>query len=194
MNPELALLQEPMERELAADPVSSVQYMLRQLSRTYQFLPVLVVDGVYGERTLEAVMLFQREAGLPVTGTVDRATWEAIRNCWLEQRAKISYSRPARIFPSEGVQVQEGQTREYLIVPQTMFNILAKQFEGIVHCEADGCNGPASADNIRWLQKAAGLPQTGCMDTTTWDVLSHLYEIFVVQDTECQPEFTGGWG
>ena len=185
---------ELMERELLAKPVSSLQYMLRQLARTYQFLPELVVDGVFGERTLEAVMRFQREAGLPGTGTVNQATWDAIRDCWLRQQAKDSYSRATRIFPSEGIQVHEGETKEYLIVPQTMFNILAEHFEGIIPCQADGCNGPVSADNIRWLQKAAGLPETGCMDTSTWDALSHLYEIFVVQDTDCQPEFTGGWG
>ena len=185
---------ELLERELPANPVSSLQYMLRQLSSTYQFLPQLVVDGVFGERTLEAVMRFQREAGLPVTGVVDQTTWDAIRDAWLAQQAKTGYSRATRIFPSEGITVQEGETKEYLIVPQTMFNILAKQFEGITPCQADGCNGPASADNIRWLQKAAGLPQTGCMDTATWDALSHLYEIFVVQDTDCIPEFTGGWG
>lgn len=185
---------ELLEREMLADPVKSLQYKLGQLSKVYKFLPQLAADGVYGERTLEAVMLFQKEAGLPVTGTVDQATWDAIRNCWLEQRARTSYSRATRIFPSEGIQVKEGETKEYLIVPQTMFNILAKQFEGITPCEADGCNGPASAGNIRWIQKAAGLPQTGCMDTATWDALSHLYEIFVVQDPDCQPAFTGGWG
>ena len=112
----------------------------------------------------------------------------------MEQQAKDSYARAARIFPSEGIQVHEGETKGYLIVPQTMFNILGRQFEGITPCEADGCNGPASADNIRWLQKAASLPETGCLDTATWDALSHLYEIFVVQDTDCIPEFTGGWG
>ena len=185
---------ELLERELLAKPVSSLQYMLRQLSRTYHSLPQLVVDGVFGERTLEAVMRFQKEAGLPVTGTVDQATWNAIRNCWLRQQIRESYSRATRIFPSEGIQVHEGETKEYLIVPQTMFNILAKHFEGITPCDADGCNGPASAENIRWIQKAAGLPETGCLDTSTWDALSHLYEIFVVQDTDCIPEFTGGWG
>ena len=185
---------ELMERELLSRPVSSLQYMLRQLSFTYKFLPELAVDGVFGERTLEAVMRFQKEAGLPVTGTVDQATWNAIRDAWLAQRAKTGYSRATRIFPSEGIQVHEGETKEYFIVPQTMFNILAKHFEGITPCDADGCNGPATAGNIRWLQKAAGLPETGCLDTATWDALSHLYEIFVVQDTDCVPAFTGGWG
>lgn len=185
---------ELLEREMLAKPVSSLQYMLRQLSETDTSLPRLVVDGVFGERTLEAVMRFQRQAGLPVTGTVDQATWNAIRDRWLEQQARQGASRAARIFPAEGIQVREGETREYLIVPQTMFNILARHFEGITPCDADGCNGPVSAGNIRWLQKAAGLPETGCLDAATWDALSHLYEIFVVQDTDCYPEFTGGWG
>lgn len=189
-----AARRELLEREMLSKPVSSLQYMLRQLSSTYRFLPELAVDGVFGERTLEAVMRFQKEAGLPVTGTVDQATWNAIRNVWLAQQSKTGYSRATRIFPSEGITVQEGETKEYLIVPQTMFNILARHFEGILPCDADGCNGPATADNIRWLQKAAGLPATGCLDTATWDALSHLYEIFVVQDTDCQPEFIGGWG
>ena len=185
---------ELLEREMLAKPVSSLQYMLNQLSQTYRFLPQLVPDGVYGERTLEAVMRFQREAGLPVTGTVDQATWDAIRSSWLEQQSRESYARAARVFPSEGIQVQEGNTKEYMIVPQTMFNVLSRHFEGIVPCQADGIHGPASAENVRWLQKAAGLPVTGCMDKATWDALSHLYEIFVVQDLDCQPEFTGGWG
>ena len=185
---------ELLEREMLAKPVSSLQYMLRQLSETDTSLPRLVVDGVFGERTLEAVMRFQRQAGLPVTGTVDQATWNAIRNAWQAQQPGTGYSRATRIFPSEGITVHEGETKEYLIVPQTMFNILARHFEGITPCDADGCNGPVSAGNIRWLQKAAGLPETGCLDAATWDALSHLYEIFVVQDTDCYPEFTGGWG
>ena len=103
-------------------------------------------------------------------------------------------ARAVRAFPSEGIAVHEGETKEYLIVPQTMFNVLARHFEGIVSCDTDGCNGPATAENIRWLQKAAGLPETGCLDTATWDALSHLYEIFVVWDDGCRPEFIGGWG
>ena len=188
------LRRELLEREMVANPVSSLQCMLRQLSRAYTFLPELAVDGVFGERTLEAVMLFQREMGLPVTGTVDQATWDAIRNCWLEQRGRTGYSRAARIFPSEGIQVLEGETKEYMIVPQTMLNLLEKQFEGVCPCNADGCNGPASSSDIRWLQKAAGLPVTGAMDTPTWNVLSHLYEIFVVRDSDYISKFTGGWG
>lgn len=50
-----------LEREMVAQPIRSLQYMLNRLSLRYDFLPALVPDGVFGERTLEAVMLFQRE-------------------------------------------------------------------------------------------------------------------------------------
>ena len=72
-------------------------------------------------------MRFQREAGLPVTGVVDQATWNAIHSCWLRQQSQESYSRATRVFPSEGVQVHEGNSKEYMIVPQVLFFIPSRR-------------------------------------------------------------------
>ena len=58
----------PQEIRLIGQPVRSLQTMLRELSFLYDFLPRLTPDGIFGERTLEAVMLFQREFFPPVTG------------------------------------------------------------------------------------------------------------------------------
>ena len=52
-------------------PVRSLQYMLNQLAIHDPKLIRLTVDGIFGERTLEAVMVFQREYHPPVTGVVD---------------------------------------------------------------------------------------------------------------------------
>ena len=51
---------------LIGQPVRSLQTMLRTISFAYPFLPRLTPDGIFGERTLEAVMLFQREFFPPV--------------------------------------------------------------------------------------------------------------------------------
>ena len=59
-----------LEEEMLSNPVRSLQYMLRRLSSKYSFLPQLAVDGVFGERTLEAVMLFQRELAVAAGGAV----------------------------------------------------------------------------------------------------------------------------
>ena len=57
------------ESKYLGRPVKSLQAMLRQISYVYPVIPRLVPDGLFGEETLEAVMIFQREFRLPVTGT-----------------------------------------------------------------------------------------------------------------------------
>ena len=74
---------------LIGQPVRSLQTMLRTISFAYPFLPQSHADGIFGERTLEAVMLFQREFFPPVTGQVNQATWDAIVSLY-----------PARWFPA----------------------------------------------------------------------------------------------
>ena len=69
---------EPSDAGHSGQPIRSLQYMLNQLAIHNDVLTRLAVDGIFGERTLEAVMLFQREFFPPVTGQVDNATWDAI--------------------------------------------------------------------------------------------------------------------
>ena len=181
------------ERELLARPVAGLQYMLGQLAQADPELTSLAVDGVFGERTLEAVLRFQKKAGLPMTGRADPATWEALRAQWQTLEGRTGPARPVRLFPGEGTQVEQGGVREYLILPQTMFRVLARRFMGIADVPADGVHSQASADNVRWLQRAGGLPPTGTLDQPAWDILSRLYEVFVVRERE-RDGFDGGWG
>ena len=183
------------ERELLGQPVAGLQYMLRRLAMEYDFLPSLSADGIFGERTLEAVMLFQRELYPPVTGVVDRGTWNAIRDRWYETERRISPARPLRAFPSEGYRIMPGEEQELLVLPQAMLRMLSRHFDGIEETAATGVHGETSADNIRWVQRAAGLEETGILDRQSWDMLSRLYELFVVgQSKEDGPLFRGGWG
>ena len=181
------------ERELLSRPVAGLQYMLGALAGADPELTSLAVDGVFGERTLEAVLRFQKRAGLPMTGRADPDTWEAIRTRWWELEGRTGPTRPVRLFPAEGTRVEEGTAREYLILPQTMFQVLSRQFLGIADVPADGVYTAAWADNVRWLQRAGGLPPTGTLDQPAWDALSRLYEVFVVRERE-RDGFDGGWG
>ena len=141
-----------LEEEMLSNPVRSLQYMLRQLAGKYDFLPQLALDGIFGERTLEAVMLFQRELAPPVTGVVDQRT------------------------------LQPGMSGASMILPQTMFQLLRQRLEGIAEGDADGVHGDASVQNTLWLQNLAQLEETGVMDRQTWDMLSRLYELFITAE------------
>ena len=61
-------------------PVSTLQEMLRTIAFVNRSLPFLRPTGRFDEETLEAVMMFQKINGFPVTGIVDRRTWDAIMN------------------------------------------------------------------------------------------------------------------
>lgn len=175
---------EQLEREMLSRPVHSLQYMLRQLSRRYSFLPALAVDGIFGEKTLEAVMLFQRELAPPVTGRVDQGTWDAIREEWIALEREEGGARELRAFPEHGGGVEPGETSRYMVLPQTMFRLLGQELEGIVPDQADGYHGKASVENTLWLQRRAMLSETGVLDRRTWDMLGRLYEVFVLAPAE----------
>lgn len=182
------MTRDELERELLAQPVRSLQYMLRRLSLQYPFLPEIVADGVFGERTLEAVMLFQRELHPPVTGMVDEETWNDIRERWILLERKLAEPRPVRLFPGQEARVYPGNEQEFLIIPQAMLRILARYFDGITADQADGLHGPASVANTRWLQRAGGARgRAGSWTGRPGNLLGRLYpEMFVVKERKQQ--------
>ena len=183
-----------LERELLARPVRALQYMLGRLALVYDFMPTVAESGVFDENTLEAVMRFQREFAPPVTGVVDRRTWQAIHNKYEQAQEKLDPPRSVRAFPGNGRQAAPGEWKEYMALPQTMFRSLSHYFEGIEPAQTDGRHAEESVRNVRWLQQAAGLNPTGIMDQPTWNALSRLYETFVIPEGVLGEEVFPAWG
>ena len=183
-----------LERELLSRPVRALQYMLGRLALVYDFMPTVAESGVFDENTLEAVMRFQREFAPPVTGVVDRRTWQAIWGKYEQAQEKLDPPRPVRAFPGNGKRAEAGEWKEYMALPQTMFQSLAHYFNGIVPSNQGGLHDRNSVENVRWLQSRAGLSPTGIMDQSTWNALSRLYEIFVVPEGVLPDETIPTWG
>ncbi len=58
--------------------IREVQKYLLAISQRADYLPHVTVDGFYGEETRLAVSDFQREYSLPITGTVNRETFDLL--------------------------------------------------------------------------------------------------------------------
>ena len=172
---------EAQETEMSSQPVRSLQYMLNQLAIHDPKLIRLAVDGVFGERTLEAVMVFQREYHEPVNGVVDLGTWEAIRDAYF--KIELLYGTPPalNVLPNGGYTADEGEEGEPVIIVQAMFVSLAKQVTNFKPCEIDGCNKGNTQADIRIIQGLAGLPVTGVLDRATWSFLVQLYQALVTR-------------
>lgn len=58
--------------------VRAIQYLLREIGIDYGGMETVPQDGVFGDETASAVARFQATQGLDGTGSVDRATWDAL--------------------------------------------------------------------------------------------------------------------
>ena len=67
----------------SGEKVRQMQQQLNRLAQNYPAIPVIAADGIYGNRTAEAVRAFQRIFNLPQSGVVDYPTWYQISNIYV---------------------------------------------------------------------------------------------------------------
>ena len=63
--------------------VRQLQEQLNLIGEFYNAIPYIVPDGIYGEKTAEAVRQFQRIFDMPQTGIVDFSTWYKISDWYV---------------------------------------------------------------------------------------------------------------
>lgn len=165
------------------NPVYSLQTMLRTLSHYFPDIPRVIPTGQFGEDTLEAVMVFQRDFYPPVTGVVDNETWDAIVNMY--RTVQFLYGAPpqVRVWPDRGMTVKPKEAAPQVHVLQGMYSALAGLLENIEPTESTGVLDEATVRNTQAIQRLGGLPETGAMDRATLDMLSRLYHTFLSSST-----------
>lgn len=67
----------------SGDKVRQLQNQLNRIARNYPAIPTITADGVYGERTSDAVRVFQGVFNLPQTGVTDYATWYEVSDIYV---------------------------------------------------------------------------------------------------------------
>lgn len=156
-----------------------VQQELNQISQNYPAIPKVAVDGIYGRNTENAVRAFQRIFGLTVDGIVGRNTWyELVRlyvavlnlaELWSQGQRyySISWTYPVNLSVGDrGAQVR------YL---QYMLSIVGQYISSVPVIAVDGIFGTRTRDAVYAFQRFAGLPQTGVVNSRTWDAIYNQY-------------------
>lgn len=162
-------------------PIWDLQQMLLDTSQEYpQFLAV-VPDGIFGENTLEAVMVFQWDFQLPVTGVVNNATWDAISRQYRLTLRRSGPPVPLQVMPHSAFLIQPGERRQQMMVVQAMYDSLVRILTCFQPTAGHGVNQDATLENTRRLQKQSGMPSSGIIDLATWSNLAQLYHLFVTR-------------
>lgn len=153
--------------------IIELQGYLRTIQRARQGSTTVPQDGYYGPATTAGVRQFQQEEGLPPTGRVDAATWDALYRAYVAITAAAQ--PPATIVGKGSTPLTEGDRGDPVLFLNAMIGRLARVYNNVLYSPPDNRYSPATAYAVRGIQEWAGLPTTGETDTATWDVIATLY-------------------
>lgn len=158
-------------------PIRSLQTMLQTISLEDPRQPSVIPDGIYGPETMMAVTAFQRRSGIPVTGIVDRNTWEKVVEAAEPARIRNDKAEPIEILFEPGEIFRKGDANPYLYLVQTLLIQLSGDSPSITAPSHTGILDAETAAAIAAFQVLAGLRETGELDRITWRNLSKQYTL-----------------
>ena len=164
---------------------SSVAALQANLSAVLPEL-LLIVDGIFGRETQQAVRVFQAREGLPVTGIADLVTWELLNDRAESARVSQLEAEPLRLALLPGQILRAGEKNRHLFLVQGMLAALCDAYEDIPSAPSTGVLDQPTAESIRAMQARYGLPVTGEVDKATWQLLARDYRSAVGDGTATQ--------
>ena len=156
----------------------TIQFFLTLISQFVDFVAPVNTDGVYGQNTANQVSAFQRYKGLPVTGEVDKRTWDSLYDAYkgivdyLENRQEID---PVPTEPFPGVTLRRGDTGPSVATFKGYLSYLSKVFFDIPPVNTSNVFDQRTQNAVREFQRIFSLPQTGTVDERTWNTLADAY-------------------
>ena len=170
----------PLQRGSTGPNVVVVQVALNRIAQNYPAIPKIpTADGIYGSRTEASVRAFQQIFNLTPDGIVGPATWYAIVRLYTavtelselrsqgQQFYAVNWSSPS------GLQV--GDSGEKVRLLQYMLSVLSQYISGIPPISVDGIFGNDARNAVLAAQRRFRLPETGIVDSATWDAIYEQY-------------------
>ena len=148
------------------DAIRQLQEFLLEIAYTDNRIPKVALDGIYSERTAEAVLRFQNREGLQPSGVVDYLTWNAIAAEGMllrrRRRERSDYSMPTSL------PLSIGSVGHHVLVLQSAIGELGDVYTDLPSVVPSGSYRNGTAYAVGMLQQKYGLPQTGITDQETW--------------------------
>jgi peptidoglycan hydrolase-like protein with peptidoglycan-binding domain len=163
---------------IEGDGVLVLQYYLSYIANYVPTVRSVTIDGSFGPATKEAVISFQRTYGLPITGVVNRLTWNKMQEIYYSQVQNIPYIfSEGEIIPYPGRILRLGIEGNDVRVLQEYLSFIAKKNPSIPAITPDGAYGPATEAAVRAFVQSYRLPDTnGRVNATIWDAIASIYE------------------
>ena len=162
------------------DNVRLIQRRLNAVSTNYPSINKVEVDGVFGEKTQEAVKKFQNIFELTPDGIVGKATWYKLGFVTANVLRLAELDSIGLSFTGESQQFQRelslGSAGNDVRVMQYFLNTIAEFIQAVQPSPINGTFDQATQNSLISFQRLKNLPQTGVL---TLPVFESLYNEFV---------------
>lgn len=164
----------------AGNPVLAIQRDLRRIRKNYPAIPNITSSlGIYDQETVNAVKKFQEIFSLPVTGSVDKATWYKIKYVYTSVK-KLSDLYSEGLSESEATFLYEdelnyGDTGIEVEHIHYYLDAIAFLDPDIPRLKTNSIYNDNSITMVKAFQEKYGLPVTGIFTYKDWDILRNTY-------------------
>lgn len=172
--------------------VRLIQYFLNLIAEFNNFIPTVNIDGIYGPQTVASVTAFQRSQGLPETGVVDQATWDALYSRYTSLVAGLPEDfrgTGAAIYP--GTPLRRGISGNNVRQLQTYLSRLADFNSNIPKITPTGSFGPETERAVIAFQREYGLPPRGIVGLSTWNAIAERYNDIILGEDRSTGQYPG---
>jgi len=164
----------PLRRGTSGPSVVVIQTELNRISQNYPAIPKIpTVDGIFGSRTESAVRKFQEVFNLTPDGIVGPATWYALVRIYTAVTSLSELRSEGQRFYANSWAlnnpIRQGETGIRVEHLQYMLSVLSAYIPSIPPLAVDGIFGNATRAAVIAAQRRFGLPETGIVDSKTWD-------------------------
>lgn len=163
----------PLQLGGSGASVTTIQNALNTVSSQYSAIPVVVVDGIFGNTTRNAVIAFQRQFNLTPDGIVGQETWNKLLTT-SNNIAMGSQPLPG-VPPFPGTVLRLGSRGNDVQLIQNRLKTLAIYFTSIPDVVADGVFGAGTQAAVIAFQKLMGITADGVVGQQTWNLINQTY-------------------
>lgn len=155
--------------------VYEVQEYIRNVAKVNKNIESLNPDGIYGQKTRDAVMGFQNEFNLLANGKVNFETWQKLLDESNKALFKLSEPIQLALIENDDLPLKTGDVNEAVYTLKLMIKHLSENYTNFTTPIINNKFDEATAEQIKIWQKVISVPQTGEVDKFTWNMLSEFY-------------------
>ena len=152
--------------------IYEAQGYLRNISRAFGEIPLLIPDGIYGEQTEKTVLAFQQKGGLEETGIINYETWTAIVN---ENEEAVLLNSETVFIDKDKLPLRRGDKDDAVYHLKTMLRYLGGKHGNFDTLEVSDEFDAETEKSVRQWQRVIRTEETGEVDKLTWERLISYY-------------------